>query len=162
MRKIDWSESIETAEYDKAFYLDYSISHDFPHRSLLHHYAITCDSLRYSLDSNQASNYSSLDTTFYLFCQPMVMSLKQFVERNDAEKGLGCYNALVILLRLASCLNHLQKYEIVHNDIKMDNILLRDDKNPTDICLIDFGESFIGCDQYSSSPVVKKGNVHYK
>ena len=92
----------------------------------------------------------------------MRMTLKEYVDFNDNEKGIGCYNALVVLLRLAFCLRYCAQFELIHNDLKMDNIMIPDETNPTDVRLIDFGESFIGFDQLSSSPALKKGNVHYK
>lgn len=90
----------------------------------------------------------------------MGMSLKQYLDKND--KPVGCYNALMILLRLAYCLKHLALYEIVHNDMKMENIMILDETKPTNVYLIDFGESYVGFDVLSSSPAVKKGNMHYK
>ena len=162
----NWNEAIDTHEYSKAFFFDYSISHDFPYRFFIQNYAITSDYLKYSVENVFTIAFSKLqdtdEKTLYAYSQPMRMTLKEFVDFNDSERGIGCYNALVVLLRLAYCLRFCAQFELVHNDIKMDNIMIPDENNPTDIRLIDFGESFIGFDQLSSSPVLKKGNVYYK
>ena len=157
MKTVDWEKPLNTHEYAKAFYFDSIVTHDFSFRYFIQNYAITTDLLRYSTEDSCETEW-----TLYAFSQRMNMTLKEFVEYNDNEKGIGCYNALVVLLRLAFCLNHCYQYELVHNDIKMDNIMIPDDQNPTDVRLIDFGEGFVGFDQLSSSPVLRKGNVHYK
>ena len=97
-----------------------------------------------------------------MFIEPMAMTLDAYIKRIDNETGIGAYNALLVLCRLALCLCHLYQYGIVHNDLKPDNVMIKDEASPNDVRLIDFGESFIGMDVVSSSPVCKKGNLHYK
>ena len=92
----------------------------------------------------------------------MSLSLKAYLDHSDNETGIGCYHALAILLRLSYCLHYLYQFEIVHNDLKLDNIMIVKEETPTDIRLIDFGESYVGFDIISTSPAIKKGNMHFK
>ena len=97
-----------------------------------------------------------------MYCQQMSKTLQDYVNHSDSEKGIGCYNALLVLLQLAYCIQFYSQYEIVHNDIKLDNIMLDHTDNLANIRWIDFGESFVGFDQLSNADVLKKGNLHYK
>ena len=78
-----------------------------------------------------------------------------------ALAAAALYIALLVLLRLSLVLEHCFAYQIVHNDLKPDNIMLRNN-SIAEVCLIDFGESFLGFDVVSDSPVVTKGNQHFK
>ena len=50
LNESNWNEPLSTHEYDKSFYLDYSISHDFPYRYFIQNYILTTDLLYFSLD----------------------------------------------------------------------------------------------------------------
>ena len=97
-----------------------------------------------------------------MFIEPMTITLDAYLKRIDNEFGIGAYNALLVLCRLDLCLCHMYQYGIVHNDLKPDNVMIKDETRPNNVRLIDFGESFVGMDVMSSSPVCKKGNLHYK
>ncbi len=97
-----------------------------------------------------------------MFVEPMTMTLDAYLKRIDNDNGIGAYNALLVLCRLTLCLCHLYQYGIVHNDLKLDNVMIKDEEWPNDVKLIDFGESFVGMDVLSTSPACKKGNMHYK
>lgn len=97
-----------------------------------------------------------------MFVEPMTMTLDAYLKRIDNDNGIGAYNALLVLCRLTLCLCHLYQYGIVHNDLKPDNVMIKDEEWPNDVKLIDFGESFVGMDVLSTSPACKKGNMHYK
>ena len=101
------------------------------------------------------------EKTYYLFAERLQQSLEDHLNQLDSQNGVGFMNGLIILLKLALVLEHCFYYQIVHNDLKPDNIMFRG-KHLSELCLIDFGESFIGFDVISDSPVVLKGNQHFK
>ena len=149
----------DTSEYVKSFFLDYFIPHDFPHRSLIRNYNLVSSLLRYSAEEELEN---SEDETYYMFVEPLSMSLDQYINSRDQDNGIGYFDSLCVLLRLAMVLVHCYRYGIVHNDIKPDNIMMTSDIRNYEVRLIDFGESFVGFDVDSSFEIIRKGNAHTK
>ena len=143
----------------KSFYLDYFIPHDFPHRSFSQNYHLVSSLLRYSVEEELEN---SDDETYYMIVEPLSLSLDEYINSRDQDNGIGYFDSLCILLRLAMVLVHCYRYGIVHNDIKPDNVMMASDLKDYDVRLIDFGESFVGFDVDSSFEIIRKGNAHTK
>ena len=73
--------------------------------------------------------------------------------------GLGAYEALRVLLKVAMGVVECFRRGVVHNDIKPDNVMMTDDG---DVRLIDFGESLLDMDMESDWEDVHKGNAQTK
>ena len=86
----------------------------------------------------------------------MSLSLKAYLDHSDNETGIGCYHALTILLRLSYCLNYLYQFEIVHNDLKLDNIMIVKEETPK---FNDLPEEFEYC---QIGNLTKDGKVIYE
>ena len=153
-----WSETIGTSDYVKSFLLDYFIPHDFPHPSLVHNYGIHSAYLRYTTDDLTDPELE----TYYMLVEKLSDSLDHYINSLDQVNGIGYYDTLCVLLRLAIALVHCHRHGIVHNDIKPDNIMLTSEMNDYEIRLIDFGESFLGFDVLSSMDSLRKGNAQTK
>ena len=156
LREINWEKACETDDYLKSFFFDFLVCYNLRHASFVQQYAVQEGSLQLT-----APEASAEEKTYYLFAEKLDCSLDHYLKRLNSPCGLGYYDALLVLLRLSLVLEHCFAYQIVHNDLKPDNIMLRNN-NIADICLIDFGESFLGFDVVSDSPVVTKGNQHFK
>lgn len=159
LTKSDLTREKDTSEYVKSFFLDYFIPHDFPHPSLIRNYHLVSSLLKYSVDDDLDDPDAE---TYYMFVEPLSMSLDQYINSRDQENGIGYFDSLCVLLRLAMVLVHCYRYGIVHNDIKPDNIMMTSDLKDYEVRLIDFGESFVGFDVGSSFEIVRKGNAHTK
>lgn len=153
---IDWQKECETDDYVKSFFFDFLVSHNLRHTSFVQQYAIQEGPLMLTSDESDPN-----EKTYYLFAERLQQSLEDHLNQLDSQNGVGFMNGLIILLKLALILEHCFYYQIVHNDLKPDNIMFRG-KDLSELCLIDFGESFIGFDVISDSPVVLKGNQHFK
>ena len=158
MKDLHWSETINASDYVKSFLFDYFIPHDFAHPSLVHNYSLHSAYLRYSTDDITDSELQ----TYYMLVEKLSDSLDHYINGLDQVNGIGYYDTLCVLLRLAIVLVHCYRYGIVHNDIKPDNIMLTSEINDYDIRLIDFGEGFLGFDVLSSMDALRKGNAHTK
>lgn len=156
LQEIDWRQACESDDYLKSFLFDFLVCFNLRHASFVQQYSVQEGPL--FLTSPEASLE---DKTYYLFAEQLSCSLDSYLKQLNSPCGLGYYDALLVLLRLSLVLEHCFAYQIVHNDLKPDNIMLRNN-NIADICLIDFGESFLGFDVVSDSPVVTKGNQHFK
>ena len=156
LQEIDWRQACESDDYLKSFLFDFLVCFNLRHASFVQQYSVQEGPL--FLTSPEASLE---DKTYYLFAEQLSCSLDNYLKQLNSPCGLGYYDALLVLLRLSLVLEHCFAYQIVHNDLKPDNIMLRNN-NIADICLIDFGESFLGFDVVSDSPVVTKGNQHFK
>jgi len=53
--------------------------------------------------------------------------------------GLPFETLKIIMKTTLKAIGHMHKHKIMHRDIKMDNILMRDIKNPKSIVIIDYG-----------------------
>lgn len=158
LQERHWSQSVNSSDYVKSFLLDYYIPHDFPHPTLVHNYGIHSSYLRYTTDEIPDPSLE----TYYMLVEQLSMSLDMYINQHDQADGIGYYDALCVLLRLAIALVHCYRYSIVHNDIKPDNIMLTSNMEEYDIRLIDFGESFMGFDVPSSLEAIRKGNAQTK
>lgn len=55
------------------------------------------------------------------------------------SNGLGSEEAIYLGHRLLLILNYLEQKQIIHHDIKPQNLIFRDSSETSDMCLIDFG-----------------------
>jgi len=88
------------------------------------------------------------DTVYFIMNYESGVSLKQYVEMQEEENNAPISNAQIyaIALPLLSALEHIHRAGVFHQDIKLENILIREDGSPI---LLDFGASVILYDEHS-------------
>ena len=86
------------------------------------------------------------NTTYFIMDYESGISLKEYVEKREAEGQKSFTNQEIynIALPLLDGLEHIHKVEVYHQDIKLDNILIKEDGSPV---LLDFGASVILYDE---------------
>ena len=88
------------------------------------------------------------DTVYFIMNYESGISLKQYVETYEDENKAPISKAQIyaIALPLLSALDHIHRAGVFHQDIKLENILIREDGSPI---LLDFGASVILFDEHS-------------
>jgi len=88
------------------------------------------------------------NTTYFIMNYESGVSLKEYLEKRKEEKKPKLSNNEIykIAIPLLSGLHQIHKVEVYHQDIKLDNILIREDGSPL---LLDFGASVILFDEES-------------
>ncbi len=77
--------------------------------------------------------------------------LYEYLNKRDFKVNEA--RARAIIHPLATALYYLHSYGIVHRDIKLDNILMADDTEQSDVKLVDFGLSkMIGPNEFCTEP----------
>lgn len=108
------------------------------------------------IDTN-SYRYDDLNYKLYLVTEYISgMTLKDFMKRSGP---LDLKDSIELVIRLLTIVEHCHKNEIVHRDIKHDNILLREN-SLFDPVLVDFGLSFNrdGDDQHKTHMSEELGN----
>lgn len=86
-------------------------------------------------------DYFETETMVYTIWELMKCSLPQFVALNGGK--LSEQVAARVLTGVLLALKALHGANIIHRDVKPDNLLLRDATDPTSVCLVDFGAVLI-------------------
>lgn len=88
------------------------------------------------------------DTVYFIMNYESGISLKQYVETHEETNKTPMGNAQIyaIALPLLSALDHIHRAGVYHQDIKLENILIREDGSPI---LLDFGASVVLFDEHS-------------
>jgi len=96
----------------------------------------------FSLEENQNN------TTYFIMNYESGVTFKEYLEKRKEEKKAKLSNNEIykIAIPLLSGLQQIHKVEVYHQDIKLDNILIREDGSPL---LLDFGASVILYDEES-------------
>jgi len=86
------------------------------------------------------------NTTYFIMDYESGISLKEYVEKREAEGQRSFTNQEIynIAIPLLDGLEHIHKVGVYHQDIKLDNILIKEDGSPV---LLDFGASVILYDE---------------
>lgn len=91
---------------------------------------------------NYISFHENINNTSYLITNyQKTISLHQHLKQIKSPKIF-----LILLNNILSAIQHIHQYHIYHQDIKMDNIRIKEDFSPL---IIDFGSSVILCDKKS-------------
>lgn len=87
------------------------------------------------IDSN-SQQFKDLDTPLYLVSEFIQgKTLDEFIKENT----MNLVDAVIFLIKLLDIVEYCHKEDVIHRDIKPDNIIVTDNNNPV---LIDFGLSF--------------------
>jgi len=106
------------------------------------------------VDSN-ADAYE--DLSFKLFLVTEYIPGQTLQQRIDRGGRLGTVEAIKLAIRLLDIVEHCHSEDIVHRDIKPDNVILRDDSLETPV-LVDFGLSFNRLEERGTATEEEVGN----
>ena len=144
-----WS-SLEGASI-RSFFQNFILQSEIPHRFLFCSLALCTGPL--------SATEGGEGWTAYVAEEALKRSVETVLHEGGREDGLGAYEALRVLLKVAMGVVECFRRGVVHNDIKPDNVMMTDDG---DVRLIDFGESLLDMDMESDWEDVHKGNAQTK
>lgn len=84
------------------------------------------------------AKYTNEDSNAFLFIERLQESLKHVI-RNDKNDNISFYNKLEMLLMVTRALRYMESWNLVHLDIKPDNIMISHVGNQMIIKVIDYG-----------------------
>jgi eukaryotic-like serine/threonine-protein kinase len=120
------------------------------HREVAAYQTLQHRSIPKLIETN-AYNFDDQDFKLYLVTEVVTGStLGAYVSKHGP---LALDDALSFAIALLEVVDHCHRSEVVHRDIKPDNIILRDD-DPSDPVLVDFGLSFNCSDVAPSATVI--------
>lgn len=98
----------------------------------------------------QLKGVYATDQSIYMVMELFTRNLSAHIRRYGFPHFPQCKR---LMFRLAQALNSLHQQNIMHRDIKPDNIMVRsDDPNTTEPIIVDFGMAMIG-DAPPNSPI---------
>ena len=101
------------------------------------------------------------ENTEYIYIVMELMrggDLYAFIEKHDHKIGEG--RARTIIHSLATALFYLHSYGIIHRDIKLENLVMVDESEESDVKIVDFGLSkLVGSDEHCTEPYGTYGFV---